>query len=111
MPAGGGPTAAGGTGGPPAAPTPGGVASAAAGNPVVTVTLTDAYGNVVPASTSAEVAPLLEGAGTNLSANPGQSFQTVLAVFSDGDATATAASFSAHDDWGDGQTSVGTVTL
>src|SRR5262249_35198241 len=58
---------------------------------------------------SASVDASLTPSGLSLAATEQAAFSGVLATFTDADPTATAASFRATVDWGDGTTSSGTI--
>jgi hypothetical protein len=81
---------------------------------VVTVTIHD---NLANASTVVEsmanvapAPPAISVTGKNVQATSGVSFQGVVATFTSTDAKATASTFTATINWGDGTTSTGTVT-
>jgi hypothetical protein len=80
----------------------------------VTVTIDDASGTVVgTALTKASVAPpppTIDADGVKLDATAGQQFSGVVAHFTDVNAGATTADFTATIDWGDGTSSAGTIS-
>jgi FG-GAP-like repeat len=53
---------------------------------------------------------VLTAHGTSFTVNPNQSFSGTVATFSDSDAANVAGDFTASIDWGDGQTTTGTVS-
>ncbi len=82
----------------------------AAGSFPISVTIITPSGQTVTATSKATViAPSLTAAGTTFPATPGQTLKTTVASFSDTNPTANAADISAVINWGNGETSVGTV--
>jgi hypothetical protein len=81
---------------------------------VVTVTIHDTSANAGAVALSltkvAASAPAIATTGQNISAVAGQSFSGLVATFTDTNTAATASSFTATINWGDGTTSTGTVT-
>jgi hypothetical protein len=84
---------------------------AALGSDAVSVTLRDADGTAsAVASGTATVTTPYTGAGAVTSAVEGTAAALTVATFSDANAAATAASFTAAITWGDGTTGAGIVT-
>jgi len=62
------------------------------------------------AETETVVEGLITATGTTFSATEGQSFTTTVATFTDPDTNATAAEYSALINWGDSNSSAGTIS-
>jgi hypothetical protein len=81
------------------------------GSKTVAVTISDAGGSTATVSGTATVADAaLRAAGTTLTAIEGASLTPLVASFTDADANALASDYVAAINWGDGSTSIGTVT-
>jgi hypothetical protein len=84
------------------------------GNYAVTVAIVHAAGATATANGSAVVAPNtaapLTATGTTVHATERIVFSGLVATFTDGDASGRLGDYTATIDWGDGQTSGGTVT-
>jgi V8-like Glu-specific endopeptidase len=82
-----------------------------AGSDAVTVTITDAAGATATAASTAQIADApLTASGTTLQTLERARFQGAVASFTDANPNATPEKFTATITWGDGQTSVGTIT-
>jgi hypothetical protein len=68
-----------------------------------------ANGTGIPVSAPIQVAPGSLNANVLVNATTGQTFNGVVAVFSDADPNANAKDFTAIINWGDGHASVGTI--
>ena len=87
---------------------------AAEGGTTVSVQVTD--NSAVPTATASESSTVsvadtdvLTGSGLSITSTEGQAFNGVVATFSDVNAAAAAADFTATINWGDGGSSTGTV--
>jgi hypothetical protein len=78
----------------------------------ITVTVTDSYGASASGATSIQVndAPLTSGTASVTAGTEGVSSSILSASFTDANPGSTASDFTATINWGDGQTSTGTVT-
>lgn len=77
----------------------------------ITVTIDDLIGDSTTAHSTAHVADAaLTAHGVPISATEGTPFSGLVATFTDANPYATTADFSASITWGDGQSSVGTIT-
>jgi hypothetical protein len=81
------------------------------GSSTITVTVMDAGGATVTAQTAINIADApLTLQGANLSFTEGQTFSGGVGIFSDANTVATASDFTANIVWGDGATTLGTVS-
>jgi autotransporter-associated beta strand protein len=80
----------------------------AAGNYTATVTITASDSRTNSVSDSADVTSLT-ATGETISATQGTSFSGVVADFTDANSGTSAGDYSATIDWGDGNTSTGTI--
>jgi hypothetical protein len=85
------------------------------GDDTITASFTDASGTKQQATAAKHWAvatgdQAITASATGVSATEGVSFTGTVATFTDPDASATAAEYSATIDWGDGSTSAGTVS-
>ena len=82
-----------------------------AGSFAITITITnEARISVSAASTAVVLDAPLSAAGVNVATTEGAQFSGTVAAFSDANPNAVANDFTASITWGDGQTSVGTVS-
>jgi hypothetical protein len=82
------------------------------GSDTITVTLSKpGAGTIATATSSATVAEgdSLSGSGTAITATEGQAFTGTVATFADSNPASSALGFTATIDWGDGNTTAGTV--
>ena len=78
----------------------------------ILVSILNADGAHVAATTTASVASsVLTAAGVPLAATEGAPFSAVVATFTDTNPDAATADYTATIDWGDGQTSVGSLQV
>jgi len=81
---------------------------------LITVMISDNVSNTAATALSlakvAPVPPVIEAIGQNVSAVSGQSVTATVATFTDSNTSAVASDFTATIHWGDGSSSVGTVT-
>jgi hypothetical protein len=81
---------------------------------LISVTVTDTQtqdrATAESLATVAAVAPNLFVTAQNLTATSGQTFSGLVATFTDANTSATAGSFTATINWGDGTTSAGVIT-
>jgi len=77
----------------------------------VTLTIADRTGIIATLSTTAAVADApLTATGMPVNAIQGEEFTGVVAIFTDANPLGTIGDFTATIDWGDGQTTTGTIT-
>ena len=78
----------------------------------VSVTIRDAGGSSAAVQSPANIADAdaLTGSGATISPVEGQSFSGIVAVFSNANAANSPSDFTATIDWGDGETSAGTLS-
>ena len=89
----------------------GGHTYAAAGNFTLGVTLVNSAGQTATATGSAVVsAATINATGTTFPVSPDAPFTDTVASFSDNDPSATAANLKATINWGNGTTTLGTIT-
>jgi hypothetical protein len=90
----------------------GGMTYAEEGNYPITVTINDSDGNQTTATATAAVADaaLTSGYSYPISATAAQEFSGPFGEFTDANTNAPASDFTASINWGDGNTSTGTVT-
>jgi len=83
---------------------------ASGGHYTVTVSIADAGGSATSATTSLQTSTVSVQAAAPSGVIEGTSFSGPVASFTDGNASDTAADFTATINWGDGQSSAGTVS-
>jgi len=85
-------------------------AYATPGSKAVSVTITGGGGAIASVNTTATIAnPAMHGSGVNMSGLRAHTWTDRVAHFSDGNPVASAGDYAVTIDWGDGQSSAGTV--